>query len=214
MSRHLAAAGALLLATLSTTPTQAEQTEALAPGAPLLVRLAPTAESVAHARKLALEGRLARALASWPEIARAEVMLALPSAAEAALDRPLPDSRATVVLTRRSRGLTAPSAPPPSGPSEVEIVRLLSAAVPGFMARDLTLLEHVEPAASTPPVAHPLVAVGPFRVAEESAFALRGALALSLAMHAFFAAIVLWRLRQNRPGVRKVDPRARSPFPP
>jgi hypothetical protein len=198
MSRRILLA-TLLLLLLGPLPVRAQPSGTL-------VRLAPSASSVAAERTRALELRLSRTLAGWPAIEHAEVLLQLPRADEQPLDEAPARPSASVVLTRSARPGTSPESP-----SRDEVFQLLHAAVPGLTTSDLTLLSHAAPLA---PRDTGLLRIGPLEVSERTAPVLRFAGGISLAIHALFAGIVLWRLRQNRPAARKVDPRARTPSPP
>lgn len=180
-----------LLFVLASGSIVARATPPVDAGMPLLTRLAPSPAERHQARTTARAEQLARLLESVPGIARAGVQLSLPDPSSAALDAPLPASRAAIVLQLRERG-----------PSDREIARLAQSLVPELTQPTITVSRH--PLA--PPAGPRGVQVGPFDVAPASAGRLRMTLGASLACNAGLAMLLLWRTRRKRPRAPKVDP--------
>ncbi len=148
-----------------------------------LLRLAPSHEARLRARTRDLEQRLARSLRELPEVRDAQVQITVPDAAELPLDEPLPAPSASLVLVVQGRA-----------PTGDELWQLARAVVPELTPEHLALV--VRQSAPARPASRPLVSVGPFRVAAESAAALRLALALSFGANALLAG--LWLTRSSR----------------
>jgi hypothetical protein len=162
--------------------------------APLLVRLAPSAEQRERTRAAALEQRLVRLLSALPEVERAEVSVELPLASLEPLDQPARSPRVTAVVTvasSRSQRQT-----------HATIEHIVSGVLPGLSQGDLTLIERPRAPDSADGKAsegaHSLVQIGPFLVHRRSAPGLRAGLAALLATNALLAAILLWRTRLVR----------------
>jgi type III secretory pathway lipoprotein EscJ len=164
-----------------------------------LVRLAPTAQDVRRETERALEQRIAKTLAALPEVATAHVQLSLPSAAETPLDAVLPAASAVVVLTQRNR--TA---------SDADVAAIVRGAL-GRADVELALVRR-----ELIPQPPRTVSIGPFRVEQSSARALRATLLVMLVTNALLALLLLLRARRARrdrpllPEEPKVDPRDRS----
>ncbi len=159
------------------------RTPARASTAPLFVRLSPRSDELQRERVRALEQRLVDTLMALPEVRAAAVQLGLPAQAELPLDRPLPAPSASVVL--RVRG---------EAPSRAELWQLVRAAVPDLALENLAVVVRSTPQPMVSP--EPLVSVGPFRVAADSAAQLRIALALLLGVNTLLAGLVLARSRR------------------
>lgn len=227
----------LLIALAMRVPESTAHAEQSEQPSSLFVRLSPTAEELQRERTAALERRLAELLSSWPGVTHAEVQLTLPLAAEQPLDHPLPSPRAAVVLTRSTDEPRAEvvlkllqSALPTLEPHDLTVLdntamgahRSRATAGAPFIARAPqgglrgAKADPAHTAAALGTRAEPRISTANARAHANGASIseLRVGLATSLAVNALLAAIVLWRLRRNRPAVQKVDPQARLSSPP
>jgi type III secretory pathway lipoprotein EscJ len=171
----------------------------------VLTRLAPTAHALHVERTRALEQQLEALVRALPDVASARVQLDVAEQAALPLDRPLPATRAAVVIV--SQGRT---------PDRKQVAALFRAVMPDFDETKLALVDaslargaaRFERAPSPASAPAQLARVGPFVVATTSASWLRIALGGSLIANVLLATLVLARSRRDRPRQPKVDPRA------
>lgn len=189
------ALGALLLASLHSTargdgelerpslhaaqPPRAPVQPAGEPQRPALLRLTPSARELHAQRSAELERRIERTLTALPEVAAARVQLTLPLEAEVPLDGPLPKPSAALLLTTRA-----------SEPSDRDYAAIVASALSG-REPTLTIVRRPLPQ----PASARVVQLGPFRVEERSAFALRVTLTVTLVTNALLALLLLGKVR-------------------
>lgn len=150
-------------------------------------------EDVARARSLRLERRIAELLAHGAGVG-ARVQLTLPEATELPLDAPLPHPRAVIVMPEAARGA-----------SDSDLTDVVRSTLADDRAEVVVLRQRRQ----APPTRR-LVSIGPFRVDEGSAGALRSTLAVMFITNALLALLVLAQARRHRPKAPKVDRRGRS----
>jgi hypothetical protein len=150
----------------------------------------PSPEVRAEREQAALEQKLERLLAGQPGVEHAEVVLSLPRVAQVPLDQELPPARATVSVRVQDpkAELGAVSELARSALPEGTELRLIRRAGTGTGARS-----EQEARQGAPRTAQGVRRVGPFRVEEPSAGALRATLAGLLASNAVLAGLLLWR---------------------
>lgn len=160
--------------------------------------LVPSAQEQLDARASRLEKALVRVLSTVPGVRSAEATVALADTSSASLDKPLPPPRVTALLVLHEGAPT---------PERARLDELIAS-----VARELAEAEiHIDTsyAIASPPRAdahgETLVAVGPFRVAKESAGPIRAALAASLLANVMLATLLLWRWRRTAPHVFSTD---------
>ena len=143
----------------------------------------PSRSTAREARAARLEASLAEDLQKLPHVRAARVHLALPASERLPLDRPLPPPTASILLE-----VTQPASQP-------ERARNLAAAA----VMDLTPANvAVEMVPARPEASEErLVDVGPFRVAEAHAGALRATLAALLGVNVALAGWVLLGRRRR-----------------
>jgi type III secretory pathway lipoprotein EscJ len=178
--------------------------QALVSNAPLLVRLAPTPSALHEARLRALEAELTRMLRALPDVVEVTAHVWLPIASEHPLSAPLPRARIAIALARRAQAA-------PASALSAQVSRLCRALSPALTDAQIELVESVVTPAKP---ASALVQIGPFRVEESAATALRLTLGLSLFANVLLAGWVLFRARPHRPAERKVDRRGHHDNPP
>jgi len=142
----------------------------------------------AEAQERAAE-RTARALEQTlrrlPNVSDARVHITPSDLSHVPIDQPAPAPRIAAWLA-----LTGP------GPEDATLRKLLSAGAAGVDRSSIEIVRQtVAPAASA---SHPLAAVGPFRVAPESAPWLRAVLGVLLATNVILATVIMWRRKSPR----------------
>jgi type III secretory pathway lipoprotein EscJ len=148
----------------------------------------PSPAEEAAARRDALSRKVGAHLAALPGVARASVLIAEPpTPLLGRLDAaPVPAHPSISALVVLRAGAHSPA-------SAAELRALVAAAVPAGRADDVHLV--ITPEAAPPP--DPLVALGPFRVAEASFAPLAGTLAGALLL-LFLLGVLLYRGEKTR----------------
>lgn len=129
--------------------------------------------------------KLEQTLRRLPNVSDARVHIAPSDLSHVPLDQPAPAPRISAWLA-----LTGP------GPEDATLRKLLSAGAAGVNGSAIEIVRQQVARTASAPL--PLAAVGPFRVAAESAPWLRAVLGALLATNVILATVIMWRRKSSR----------------
>jgi len=132
--------------------------------------------------------RLERLLAALPQVVTARVHVTVIDDSRLPLDRPRPSPRVSAWLLLDG-----------TGPSDADLMTLLSSAAPDLEPSDIRIVRQFEATRSAGPLQAKLAEVGPFRVAPRSASGLRLLLGALLTVIVLLSSAVLWRGHRLKP---------------